>query len=248
MQENSSRIPGGAADGVTSTGSIGRLVDWLTASLLVLGGVAAAVAGASVYAIRDRSRIARWVAEERLTSSELTDAELVDTTVALLTWGGAGLVLTGILLAVAGAWFLRSRSRTRVDTAVEGGRADTVTLAIVGGVVTLVTSFVPLSPVLGGLVSGYLQGRDGRSGIRVGAYAGLVAAAPFALLGLFLLGGVGVAALELGIVGLGLFVALTLLVSLLASVAQFIALSALGGYLGVALGERDDADDAMVQA
>ncbi len=87
---------------------------------------------------------------------------------------------------------------------------------------TLVTSFVPLSPVVGGLVAGYLLGGDRQSGLTVGAYAGLAAVAPFALLSLFLLGGFGIVALELGLGGLGLSVVLALLVSVSASVAYLV--------------------------
>lgn len=47
--------------------------------------------------------------------------------------------------------------------------------AIVGAVVTVVLSFVPLAPVLGGAIAGYLR-RD--RGYRVGALAGLLAAVP----------------------------------------------------------------------
>lgn len=223
--------------GIQPSGPISKLVDWVTAALLVFGGLLFATAGTGLYTLADRSRIAGWVAEGRLTSTELTDAELIDTTQALLTWGGIGMAVTGAVLVVGGVAFLLYRSRLRARTTNE--RPDSTTLAIIGAVVTVVTSFVPFSPILGGTVSGYLRGGDSADGARVGAYAGLAAAVPFALLGLFVLGGLSVAAVELGLGGLGVFVALAVVFSLFVSVAYLVGLSALGGYLGVALAARN---------
>ena len=63
---------------------------------------------------------------------------------------------------------------------------DTLVDALIGGVVSIVLSFTALSPILGGAVAGYLQGGDRGAEIRVGAYAGLVAAVT---IGLSALGG-----------------------------------------------------------
>ena len=228
--------------GIEPSGPISRLIDWMTAALLVFGGLLLATAGTGLYSLADRSRIAGWVAEGQLTSTELTDAELIDTTQALLTWGGIGMTVTGAVLVVGGVAFLLYRSRMRARTAAD--RPDSITLAIIGAVVTLVTSFVPFSPLIGGTVSGYLRGGDGAAGVRVGAYAGLAAALPFALLGLFVLGGLSIAAVELGLGGLGLFVGLALVFSVLVSVAYLVGLSALGGYLGVSLAARNRTESA----
>lgn len=218
---------------------VSRLVDWLTAAFLILGGMLFAALGTGFYTLADRERIATWVADGRLTSTELTDAELIDTTQALLTWGGIGVAVTGLLLAVSGVAFLVYRGRVRRNS-VDTAAPDSITLAIVGGVVTIVTSFVPLSPVLGGAVSGYLRGGDGRGGARVGAYAGLVAAIPFALLGLFVVGGFAVAVAELGLGGLGVFVGLAIVFAMLVGVAYLVGLSALGGYVGVSFAKRNN--------
>jgi hypothetical protein len=209
----------------------------VTAALLVFGGLLFAAAGAGMYSLADRSRIASWVAEGQLTSTELTDAELIDTTQALLTWGGLGMAVTGVLLLLGGVGYLLYRSRMRART--DSKEPDSITLATIGAVVTIVTSFVPLSPILGGLVAGYLQDGDGVDGARTGAYAGLAAAVPFALLGLFLLGGIAIATLELGLGGLGVFVGLALVFSIGVSVAYLVGLSALGGYISVSLAARN---------
>lgn len=222
--------------GVRPSGPISKLVDWVTAALLVFGGLLFATAGAGLYSLADRSRIASWVAEGQLTSTELSDAELIDTTQALLTWGGIGMAVTGVLLLLGGVGYLLYRSRMRART--DSDEPDRITLATIGAVVTIVTSFVPLSPILGGLVSGYLREGDGAGGARIGAYAGLVAAIPFALLGLFLLGGVAIAAAELGLGGLGVFVGLALIFSIGVGAAYLVGLSALGGYIGVSLAKR----------
>lgn len=223
--------------GVRPSGPISKLVDWVTAALLVFGGLLFATAGAGLYSLADRSRIASWVAEGRLTSTELTDAELIDITQALFTWGGIGMAVTGVLLLLGGVGYLLYRSRMRART--DSSEPDTITLATIGAVVTILTSFVPLSPILGGLVSGYLRESDGAGGARIGAYAGLVATIPFALLGLFLLGGIAIAAAELGLGGLGVFVGLALVFSIGVGAAYLVGLSALGGYIGVSLAKRN---------
>jgi hypothetical protein len=107
-----------------------------------------------------------------------------------------------------------------------------------------VTSFVPFSPILGGAVSGYLHGSDGSGGAKVGAYAGLVAAIPFTILGLSLLGGLLVAAVELGLGSLGLFVAVAMIFSILVSMTYLVGLSALGGYFGVKIAARERSSTA----
>jgi hypothetical protein len=226
--------------GVGSSGPVSRLVDWVTAVLLVLGGLAFTTFGSAISAVADRDRIARWVADGRLTSTELSEAELIDTTLALFTWGGIGLIVTGLFLIVGGIGFLIYRRSARERAATEANQPDSVTLAIIGAVVTVVTSFVPLSPILGGIVSGYFRGGDGPAGARVGAYAGLVAAVPFALLALFILGGFAVVATELGLGTVAVFVALTLVFSSLVGLAYLVGLSALGGYIGVSLAARSN--------
>lgn len=226
---------------------LGKLVEWAVAALLVLGGLMFAAIGVGVYGGANRSWIAGLVEDGTIESTELTNAELIDVTYGMAWWGGIGLLVTGLLLVVAGIAFLGYRRRTRARREERGiTTPDTTTNAIVGGVVTIVASVVPFSPVLGGAVSGYLQGRDRTAGAKVGAYAGLVAAAPVALLFGFLLLGFAVLATELSIGAPLLVGAAALVVGLLITVAYLVALSALGGYIGVVLGERnDDRHDEM---
>lgn len=216
-----------------------RLVEWIAGGLLVLGGLLTATIGVAVYGGADRAWITTLVEEGRLQSTDLTNAELIDVTYGLAWWTGIGLMVTGLLVAIAGIVFLAYRRRTRArETELQHTAPDTTTNAIVGGFVTVLTSFVPFSPILGGLVSGYLQGTDRTDGVRVGAYAGLVLTAPVAVLFLFVIGGFTVVATELSIGAPSLFGVVGLFAGLLVTVTYLVGLSALGGYLGAALGER----------
>ncbi|MFB6188622.1 MAG: DUF5518 domain-containing protein [Halapricum sp.] len=220
---------------------LSRLVEWVVSALLVLGGLMFAALGIGVYGGANRSWIASLVDDGTIESTELTRAQLIDVVHGFAWWGGIGLLVTGALLIVGGVAFLAYRRRSRARREERGiTTPDTTTNAIVGGVVTVVVSAIPFSPVLGGAVSGYLQGTTRTDGARVGAYAGLVAAAPIVVLFAFFLIGFAILASELGFVAPMLLGIVGLFVGLLLAVAYLVGLSALGGYLGVALGERDD--------
>jgi len=55
---------------------------------------------------------------------------------------------------------------------------NTLVNAVIGAVATVVLTFLPFSPLLGGALAGYLQGGDESAAIRVGALSGLIAAIP----------------------------------------------------------------------
>jgi len=220
-----------------SSEELSKLISWIAAGFLGLVGLMITTIGASLYTLVDREMITELVADGMMSSPQLTDAELIDVSVALSTWGGIGLVLTGVLMIVAAVGFLlyRSRLRRREDRQ----HLDTPTLAVVGAVVTGVTSFVPLSPLLGGLVAGYLGRGENWDGVRVGAYAGVVAALPVVLLFVFALGGFLVTAGELGLGGAAVVVSLGIVFVLVSSVAIIVSLSGLGGYVGARLRARN---------
>lgn len=111
--------------------------------------------------------------------------------------------------------------------------------ALLGAVVTIVLSFVPFSPVLGGGVAGFLQGPDRRAGVWVGAVSGVVASIPIllVLLAAALFVPVGVAVTDVGL-GIPVLVILLLLTLLLLLLVYGAGLSALGGYVGAAVAER----------
>lgn len=230
--EGAENSPGGPS------AELSRIVDWMTAGALVLTGLFTTIVGIALYALVEREAVVEAVADGTISSPELTDAELVDVSMALSTWGGVGVTITGLLLLVSGIGFIIYRNRLHRREQPDRMLPDTTTLAIVGAVVTGVTSFVPFSPILGGLVAGYLRSGETRQGIRVGAYAGVCAAIPIGLLLLFLLGGFVITALELGLGGVGVVISLVFVFSLLFSVAVLVGLSALGGYLGTRLRDR----------
>ena len=119
------------------------------------------------------------------------------------------------------------------------GAGDTWMNALIGAVVTVVTSFTGISPVIGGAVAGYLNQRDG---VKVGALSGAIAVVPLLLLvGLFgsflaivpMMGGgprAGMGA-GLGLVFLLFAFGFLLVVSL--------GLGAVGGYVGEYLHRED---------
>ena len=110
---------------------------------------------------------------------------------------------------------------------------DTLVNALIGAVVSILLSFVPLSPVLGGMVAGYLQGGDSGDGVRVGAASGLIALLPLVGFGVLVFGFgafylAGGFPMHLGVVGIVLLILVVLVVAGLYTVG----LAALGGWLG----------------
>jgi hypothetical protein len=115
------------------------------------------------------------------------------------------------------------------------GEGDTLVNAIIGAVATaLLSGFVPLAPLLGGGIAGYLEGGKRDDGVRVGLLSGVIGLAIslvfFVVVFVFL-----AAFLAFVPEALGVFGAMGLLVLVLGTVmtaAYFLGLSALGGWLG----------------
>lgn len=103
--------------------------------------------------------------------------------------------------------------------------------AVIGGIVGVILSFIPLSPVLGGGVAGYLQEGTREAGIKVGGGAGLLMLLPFVFIGFF-----GMMLLGLG--GTPMAFGILLFVLLFVTAVYTVGLSALGGYLGVYVREE----------
>lgn len=110
--------------------------------------------------------------------------------------------------------------------------------AIIGASVTVVTSFVPLSPILGGAVAAWLEGSDRRDGLMVGTLSGALLALlllPFLFFGLLLI------PFDLG------FTFVVMLFLVFVGAIYLVGFSALGGYVGAYLrdefgfGSRSDA-------
>lgn len=112
--------------------------------------------------------------------------------------------------------------------------------ALIGAVVTVLTTFTGLAPLLGGMVAGYLNRRDGP---KVGALSGALATIP-ALLLWFVLGSLFafLPVLGGGMMGPTMVGALGMVVvafGFLFVLIYTIGLGALGGYLGVYLYRED---------
>lgn len=109
--------------------------------------------------------------------------------------------------------------------------------ALIGGVVSIVLAFLPFSPLIGGVVAGYLQDDDRRGSLRVGALAGLVALVPLLFLGLFvfLFAGFGMMA---GAPRMGILFLFMIIVGGTFALLYAIGLSAAGGYLGAIVAEE----------
>ena len=110
---------------------------------------------------------------------------------------------------------------------------DTLVNASIGAVIAIVLTFLPLSPMLGGFVAGYLQGGDRGDGVRVGAIAGVVTFLPVVGFGVLVFGFgafylVGGLPFQLGVVG----IAVLLLFGIVLVGLYTVGLSALGGWLG----------------
>jgi len=118
---------------------------------------------------------------------------------------------------------------------------DTLVNALIGGILTFVLAgFVPLAPVLGGGVAGYLEGGSRNDGLKVGAIAGFIAMIPFVLLVVFagsILGAIGIGMPMMGPegalfgVGAGLGL-LFIFIALVFGLLYIVGLSAVGGWLG----------------
>ena len=117
---------------------------------------------------------------------------------------------------------------------------DTVVNAVIGAVVTVVLTFTGFSPILGGIVAGYLQRGERVDGARVGALSGAIAILPFLLL-FFVFGGFLFTGSMMG-GGMGVpggFV-VVFLFGVVFALVWVVGLSALGGYLGVYLATETD--------
>ncbi|WP_247730601.1 DUF5518 domain-containing protein [Halovivax limisalsi] len=125
-------------------------------------------------------------------------------------------------------------ARTTGDASAPDRGSSTGLNALIGAVAGIVLSFVPLSPLLGGALAGYLEDGTYREGAIVGLVAGLIMLVPFVLFGLF------VTSLFLGFgpSGSGLVFGVFGLFVLTTSAAYTVGLGAVGGYIGVYL--RDE--------
>lgn len=129
----------------------------------------------------------------------------------------------------------------RSDVGADDGGTSFWVSALLGALVSIVASFVPFSPVLGGGVAGYLHRGTRAEGANVGAASGAIAAVPVVLILALVFAGLGFFTIvENAFAGTLLFVSL-LVFSVALTLLLSAGLSALGGYVGVYL--REEMDD-----
>lgn len=226
----STEIPPPAEGFSDRSSSARRAIEWIIAVLLVVFGLATATAGGLVFGLSDRGRITELVHDEFIESDVFTQAELIDLLVASLWWGGIGVILVGAVLLVAGialGWY-----RYRIDSLDEEGvPASFTSNALIGAIVSVATSFIPLSVLIGGGVAGYIHLDDRWAGAMVGAFTGVLLMIPWVVVG---------GSLIIGIVLADFFMTAFILVLSLLFISVFnIGLGAVGGYVGTYLRNRD---------
>lgn len=234
--------PAGLQDHPIADDPLPVFVDWLLGALVLLGGMIFLVAGSALRFLVDRELLAEAIEEEDITvtlvMTELTDAESLEVADALVTWTGTGLLLVGLVMVLFAIGYVAIRHRAYRRAKRGEPISSYVSFAVLGGFVTVVLSFLPFSPVFGGLLAGYLERGESQRVVSVGALAGLLPLVPIIILMLFVLGGLlsGMSAIDQ--MGAGIVVAVTLLLSIMFMAVFGGGLGALGGYLGGWFAER----------
>lgn len=238
---NSDATAGSEHDGSTNPDvpEVPAVLDWILGGFVILGGILFGLAGGFVFAYVDREQIEALVAPDAVQVEGMTKPEFVDLTVALLPWIAAGLLVTGLAMAAFGVAYVVHRRRVHRRAAAGEAVSHYPAHALVGAAVSVVTSFVPLSPLVGGGVAGYLERGDSTRTASVGAASGVVMTAPFFLLALFAAGGAGSGFEALGEGDFGGVAAAIVVVGALASLAFTVGLGALGGWIGGKIAERE---------
>lgn len=115
-----------------------------------------------------------------------------------------------------------------------------LTSAVVGAVVSIVASFVPFSPILGGGVAAYFQNGDSNESIRVGALSGIIAAVPLVVIVTIVFGFLSIVPLVEGHPSGSVFFGVLLVFVAGMALVYTVALSALGGFVGHELLDRQE--------
>lgn len=207
-------------------------VDWLVAALLALSGLALIVGGSALVFVVDRPLVVEGVADGSIDAAGLTDAQAVELTLAVATWTGAGLLVTGVLLVAAAVAYAVYRRRSR-RAAARGDRVDYYWAnAVLGAIVSALLSFVPFSPALGGAAAGYLERGESERTTSVGALSGLLTMAPALVVLVFVLGGLASGLSAAGEAGLAVVAGTGMLLVLMVVAVVGAGLGAIGGFVG----------------
>lgn len=221
---------------VTSGGQFPAVVDWILGGLIVLAGLVTAGGGLVMALFIEQDVIEEGVESGELTvtlgTDELSAADSVTVTEAVVRWSEIGLVLTGGALILAGVGYVLLRQRAHSRATREEPAKSYATSAVSGSVVTALFSFIAISPVLGGGLAGYLEHDASGRSTSVGALAGLLPALVIAIPTAFVLAGLVDGLLTVGESGWASLLGLVLVLTVLFVTVVSAALGALGGYIG----------------
>lgn len=230
------------------TEPIPAVVEWLVGGVLAIGGLLLALGGSAILWASDDHLMARAIEEGIADGSIQTDVLTADQLVAVASettfWLGAGFVVTGLGIVVVAIGYLLGRRRTRRSAGGGNSREILFAHALLGAIATGLLSFLPVSPVFGGGIAGYVHRRAG-SATKAGAVSGLLATLPVAVIGTFLAVGLASGLDQGEVQGLGPVVALAVIVGVIVALVYFVGLGALGGYIAAVIADDDHttADD-----
>jgi len=211
-------------------------VDWIVGLLVALGGLALTVGGIVLWFVVDRSVLEEGVEPGQITvgfvERELTRAEMLEFSLAIIDWTGLGLLVTGIgmVLFAIGYVIVRNRVNGRVEAGESAGSFRSY--AVTGAATSGLLSFVPFSPLLGSGLAGYLGRQDTGHSTSVGAFSGFLYVLPGLIVLLFLSVGLFTGLSEIAERGLGLAVFAIMLLVMLLLAAYGAGIGALGGFIG----------------
>ena len=229
-------------DHPVADGPLPELLDWVLGAIVALAGLIAIVGSSALVFLVDRDVIAEGIEDDAVTvtvfTTELTDAEAVDLANAVVTWTGFGLAVTGLGMLAFAVWFVVGRHRTHRRARAGEPVSSYSSFAVLGAVTAAFLSFIPLSPVLGGALAGYLERGESARIVSVGAVSGLLAVLPLLALLTFTLVGVVAGLLAVDQIGAGVVVGAAMVLGGAFVAAVGVGLGALGGYVGGTFAER----------
>lgn len=222
-------------------GPLPEFVDWILGVLIALGGLLSVIGGSALVFLVDRETLAEGIEEGTITvtifTADLTEDEMLEVVAAVVSWSGAGLLITGIATILFAAGYVVVRHRKR-QQAWKGERIPSYGANVVfGAVATGVFSVIPFSPGIGGALAGYLERADSDRSVSVGALSGLLAMLPILVTLLFVLGGLITGLIVIDQSGMALLTGATMLFVLMVVATIGAGLGALGGYVGGRLAE-----------
>ncbi len=218
-----------------------EFVDWIAATVIAIAGVALTVGGGAIAAVVDRDLIEAGVDSGHLTviifERDLTEAEILEFTLEVVSWTGWGLLVTGVALILFAVGYVIVRHLAHRQTPETESAGSYRSSAVLGAVVTGILSFLPFSPVLGSGAAGYLEGYGTGRTVSVGAFSGFLAMVPVLLILVFVTIGLYAGLATVQDSGLGIVTVTAMLLVMLVTAAYGAGLGALGGFVGGRIAE-----------